>query len=261
MLFRSLVLAVKEAYGPLEVPPIDAEPVQKTFPALAGVRELSPALPRGLRGAGLIDAVAVFTRGAAPIMARRVLGRGDIWMIANPDMLENEGLGKADHLRLLIGLAGSGRPVVFDEHVHGISDELGSVELLRRWGLGPAMFLFALSGIAWFWRRAVTVGPPPPWRDARSESVDLVYAVSALYRRALKPSEALSLHHSRLIHEIQLRLGLRDEAAQARARDLTRGWTPPPDARSMSEAEFQHHLQILNDAFRSLRDDRRRRRR
>jgi hypothetical protein len=254
-----LLLALDAPYGPLWLPSAeDDQPLRKVFPALPGVRELRPKHARALGGPGLVDAVSVFARGDAPVLVRRALGRGEVWLLAQPELLSNELIGEADHLRLWAALAGGGRPVVFDELAHGLRDDLGAFELLRRWGLGPACALLALAGLAWFWRRAVPVGAPAPFLDLRSESVDLAEAVGALYRRALSPRDTLVLHHARLVRDAQLRLGLREPAAQERVRALLDGWQPPAEGARIGDAEFRHHLEALNRAFRSLRDGHRR---
>lgn len=254
-----LVLAVNERYGPLGVEVSTAEPLQKVFPALPGVRELAPGAELALTGAGLDQAVAVFERGPVPVVARRTLGKGEVWLLANPELFFNARLAHQDNLALLAALAGGGRPVLFDESVHGVVDDPGILGLFRRWGFGPALLLLGLALGIWFWRRAVPLGPPSGWRDLRTESVDLVDALAQLYQRALRPQDELALHYARLLHELQLRLGLGPEQAARRARELTGGWELPAGAAALGRSEFQRHLGTLNQALRRLRDDRPRR--
>jgi hypothetical protein len=256
-----IVLALDGDHGPLAIEPAGEEPLQKVFPALPGVASLKTGERRGLGGFGLADAVAVFARGDAPAIARIGHGLGDVWLVANPEVLSNERLADADHLGLLIALAGGGRPVFFDEFAHGLHDDAGAVELLRRWGLGPACLLAAVAGLGWFWRRGATLGPASPWRDLRTESIDLAYAVGELYQRALKPRDQIALHHARLLHEITLRLGLRDSAAAAKARELLpRGFSLPAERERVGDAEVQQLIEQINEALRRLRDGHRHRR-
>jgi hypothetical protein len=254
-----LVLAVARTDGPPRAETSRDKPVEKVLPLLPGVRELDPEVDGTIPEASLENAVAVFERGGAPLLARRPVGKGDVWLLSNPELFFNARLGKADNLALLVALAGSGRPVLFDEYVHGLLDRPGLLDLLRRWGFGPALFLLALAAVVWFWRGAVTLGPPNPWRDLRTESVDLVHALSQLYQRALRPHDALSLHHARLVHDIQLRFALSPQAAAERARLLTDGWQLPADTAPLGKSEFQRHLDVLNRAIRRLRDERPRR--
>jgi hypothetical protein len=253
-----LLLAVNEPYGPLKVESSKEGPTEKVFQALPGVKALEPGAELGLAGPGLLDSVAVFERGPMPVLSRRTIGKGELWLLSAPELFFNAHLAEKDNLALLVALAGQGRPVLFDESVHGLFDEPGVLDMLRRWGFGPALVLLALLGAVWFWRRAVTLGPPGLFRDVRTESVDLVQAVAQLYQRALRPQDALVLHHGRLLHDIQLRLGLAPLAAAEKARQLTEGWEPPT-AKSLSSAEFQRHLDVLNRAIRRLRDERPRR--
>ncbi len=250
-----LVLAVDHDYGPLHLEATSLAPPEKVFAALPGVQALETSSSLSLHGPGLLDAVAVFERGPAPVVARRSLGKGELWLLSNPELFFNERLASADNLALLVNLAGEGRPVFFDEGYHGLAEPEGALGLLRRWGFGPALCLLGLLFAAWFWRRAVTLGPPAAFRDVRTESVDLVQALARLYQRALRREDALLLHHARLLHEVQLRLGLSPKAAAEKARELTGGWEPSAADGPTSQSEFQRHLDTLNRAIRRLRDE------
>ena len=228
---------------------------RKVSPLLPGVGALETADPRVLPAAALLDAQPVFERGEAPSLVRRLLGSGDVWLLAEPELLFNRNLGAADHLALLLALAGGGRTVVFDEHVHGVRDEAGVLVLLRDWGLGPALLVGALALCAAFWRHAVTVGPPAdPWRDPRAESVELVDSMAALYLRALSPAEALQLYRTRLLHEIALRLGVGEKRAEA----VLREYAPDPPQDRVSDREFRAKLERLVSACERFRDEHRR---
>ena len=224
----------------------------KVSPLLPGVVDLRPEAPRALPAAALIDAQPVFEHGESPSIARRVVGKGEVWWLAEPEMLLNAKLAEGDHLALLLALC-AGRTPVFDEAAHGLGADLGPLDLLRRWGLGPALLLGACAALAGFWRRARTVGPPAdPYRDARSESVELVDSLAALYRRALKPAEAVELYRSRVVREVALTLGIPEKRAGAILLERTPGVEA---ARGPAE-----RLSILVQACERFRDEHRRRR-
>ncbi len=223
----------------------------KVSPLLPGIVDLRPEAPRFLPGAALVDAQPVFELGESPSLARRLLGKGEVWWLAEPEMLLNDRLGEGDHLALLLALCG-GRRVVFDEWVHGLGSDIGPLDLLRQWGFGPALLVGCLAGLAAFWRRARTAGPPAdPFSDPRSESVELVDSLAALYRRALKPAEAVELYRQQVVREIALTRGVPEKRAEAL---LAERAPALPAAQGTRE-----QLSILVTACERFRDERRRR--
>ena len=232
-----LVLAVNATYGPLRVvaAPAGAAP-DKVFPAFAGVRRLETPVPRTLAQGTPLDAHAIFALGGQPVLSRWPLGHGDVLMLSAPETIENGALGKADHLRLLEALAGSGRPVYFDEHVHGVESRPGVLDLLASWGLGPALALLALAGLTLLWRERARLGPPEDdHRERRSEAVDLLDSLALLYDRALSPAQALRLYRRGLERVVTQQTGLKGAALARRLDDLTGGGDS---------------LAALNDAYR-----------
>jgi hypothetical protein len=201
----------------------------------------------------------VVVAGDQVLVARRRVGKGDVWLLSCPAILTNAALTRADHAALLLALAGTARPVWFDEQAHGIADEGGFVALLRSWGLGPALMLGALLVVLWFWRGRTLLGPPAdPWRDVRAEAVEGVEALAGLYRRALSRRELIELYRQRLLREVALRTGQRPAAARTTVDRLTNSLRIPAGA--LGESDFQRLMHHLNQAFRSLRDEHRRRR-
>jgi len=218
-----LVLALNTTYGPLHVAPAQGAP-DKVFPALPGVRRLETPVPRTLAQGTPLDAHSIFAVGGKAVLSRWPLGQGEVLMLSAPETIENGALGKADHLRLLEGLAGSGRPVYFDEHVHGVESRPGVLDLLASWGLGPALALMALAGLALLWRERARLGPPEDdHRERRSEAVDLLDSLALLYDRALSPAQALRLYRRGLERVITVQTGLKGDALARRLEDLTGG--------------------------------------
>jgi hypothetical protein len=84
--------------------------------------------------------------------------------------------------------------------------------------------MFALVATLIFWRAGRRVGPPEDdHRETRSDAVDLVRSLAALYRGVTSYSEALSLYHDALTRTIAHNTGLRGDALRKRVDDLTGG--------------------------------------
>jgi hypothetical protein len=222
----------------------------KVAPLLPGVHSIEPPAAFAIPDKLLVDAQPVFEHGAFPSLAVRRIGKGELWLISEPAVLHNEHLEQ--NLALGLALAGQGRPVYFDEASHGDADEGGPLELLRRWGLGPALLLGALAVLAAFWRAAIINGPPADdYRETRVEAVDLVESMAALYDEALSPADALGLYRARLLQEI----GLRKAVSERLAEQLLPRYAPGFDAASK---DFRQQLSLLTSGFSRLRDDHRR---
>jgi hypothetical protein len=166
---------------------------------------------------------ALFTAGDRVIVAREHLGEGDLYVVSWPEVFQNGNLAKAGHLALLVALAGK-RPVYFDELVHGIAGDDGALELMKEWNLGPFLLMLCAIAILVFWRGGRRVGPPEDdYRETRSEAVDLVHSLGALYRDVTTDEQALTLYHDALTRTVAHISGLRGDALRKRVDDLTGG--------------------------------------
>jgi len=252
---RLVLFVGPAAYGPLAVEPGAADPVEVAFPLWPGVRDLEPAGARALAGPDLRRAVTVLARGERVAGARWALGRGEVVALAIPSVLQNARLERGDHLALLEAVAGEGRPVYFDELLHGLRDDPGLVSYVVDVGLGPLLLLALLAWAAGAWRGGARLGPPDREpEEARSEAVDLVDSLAVLYAGALSRREALALYAQALEREVGLRTGLRGEGLAARVRELA-GGDPAPAARGtgdLGRAELAEGLRRINEAFRRL---------
>ncbi|MCK6491463.1 MAG: hypothetical protein L6R48_24705 [Planctomycetes bacterium] len=240
-----LVAALDRDQGPLAAAGTSA-PVQVVLPLIPGLARLAPPVGRGFeaKGAGralLADGAVVAAAGTRPALVRVAVGAGELWLCALPEVLDNRHLAAADHLALLAGLCGD-RPVLFDEHAHGLSAGGGPLELVRSLGLGACALLAALAAAAWWWRRAhVPGGPAPGAPDLRSEAVEGVDALAGLYA-VLPDRDLLAAHHARLAARLARRTGLAPAAAAA-------ALGPVPDHPSAD------HLARLERAFQRACDD------
>ncbi|MGZ5441271.1 MAG: hypothetical protein ACXW5U_08365 [Thermoanaerobaculia bacterium] len=166
---------------------------------------------------------AVFVAGDRVIVARERVGDGDLYVIAWPEIFQNEQLATAHHLPLLVALAGK-RPVYFDEVLHGIVSGDGALELMKQWNLGAFLVMLSLVAALVFWRAGRRVGPPEEdHRETRSDAIDLVRSLAALYHDVTKKHEALKLYYEALTRTVAHTSGLRGDALRKRVDDLTGG--------------------------------------
>ncbi len=252
-----LVLALARDYGRIDVEPKeDQRPTAKVFPLWPRVQRIVGAR-RALSNPGAPEARALFVRGESPVVTRERLGRGDLIVLSCPEVLDNAHLGEGDHLKLLLALAGRGRPVHFDEYVHGLRSETGLGDLLTGMGLGPLLASLGVLGLAAFWRQRMRLGPADEgYRDVRSDAVDLLDSLAELYDRTLRREEAVRLYHERLRLAAALKTGLRDRALEQRVKQLLGGWIAPRASgkADLTPAAFEQALRSINDGFRRLEE-------
>ena len=166
---------------------------------------------------------AVFAAGDRVIVARERIGDGDLYVVAWPEILQNAQIAKAHHLPLLVALTGK-RPVYFDEVLHGIVSGDGALELMKEWNLGAFLVMLCAIALLVFWRAGRRVGPPEDdYKEMRSDAIDLVRSLGALYRDVTKPHEALKLYHESFTRTVAHTSGLRGDALRKRVDDLTGG--------------------------------------
>jgi hypothetical protein len=210
--------------GALDTTPADVTVATKVFPIWRGVGDLAIGTNWPSFNTLRPRMHALFATGSRSIIARERIGAGELFMIAAPQLLQNDGLARGNHLQLLNALAGTNRPIYFDEVPHGIVSGDGSLALLKEWNLGPFLLLLVLAAILFFWRASRRIGPPlDDYRETRSDAVDLVRSLAALYHNVTSYSEALSLYHDALTRTVASQTGLRGDALRKRVDDLTGG--------------------------------------
>ena len=117
---------------------------------------------------------------------------------------------------------------------------------MKEWGLGPFLFVVGVAALLMFWRNALRVGEPEDdFRDTRSDAVDLVRSLGALYKSATTDSEAIALYRDSFVRTVAAQTGLRGEALNRRVAELLKRPSGVVDKKS-----FQPNLDAINDAFR-----------
>ena len=188
------------------------------------------------------------------------IGKGDVIIMSCPEIFLNKNISKLDNdnLELLTTLAGEGRPVYFDEYVHGMRSEVGTLALLNRWGLGPLFGLLVLLGGLIFWRKRKIIGQPEDdHREMRTDTVDFVESVAQLYNRALYRRHAISLYYDNLVQAVSSSTGLRGDALNEKVFAMTGGIRIPSYSgrRDISGHEFHRLLSTINESFYKLESD------
>jgi len=192
----------------------------------------------------------IFSMGSHVILAHERIGDGEIFILSAPHILANEDLATADHLALLSELAGTKRPVYFDEVPHGIMSDDGALAMMKEWNLGPFLVLLGFGAVLVFWREGKRIGPAEDeYRETRSDAIDLVRSLGALYRDVTNDAEAIRLYHDALVRTVAHTSGLRGEALHKRVDQLTGGFVPPLGQGKMPAAVFRKQLERINDAF------------
>lgn len=191
---------------------------------------------------------AIFVSGKHTIMGRERIGAGELILLSEPGVFANERL--RNHLPLLEALAGEKRPVYFDEVLHGIVRGDGPLAMMQEWNLGPFLLMLLGTTALLFWRNSRRIGPADDdHRETRSDAVDLVRSLGALYRDVTNDAAAIALYHDSLKRTVALTTGLRGELLEKRIRELTGGIEPPDANAKIHSAEFRRQLHAINDAF------------
>ncbi len=230
-----IVIAVTDGALPSDL--VNVTTATKVFPIWSAVEKIE-LVPQSGGYTQLAPRMhALFVAGEQVIVARQRIGSGELYLFSAPEVLRNEHL--RDNLALLEALAGEGRPVYFDEVMHGIVSGDGALALMKEWNLGPFLLLLALIAALVFWREGKRVGPPDDEdRETRSDAVDLVRSLGALYRDVTPEGSEVVLYHDALVRTVAHATGLRGEALHKRVDELTGGL---------------RDMESINNAFRALK--------
>ncbi len=238
------LITARDASGP--------QKATKVFPIWPALDTLTLEPARTLQSPEVLRHThALYVIGDQPAIVRMAIGRGDVILMATPEAFDNEHIAK--HLDLLTALAGDHRVIYFDETVHGLMSEGGTLDLLKSWRLGPMLILLLVVAVIAIWRGARSIGPrEDDYRESRSDAVDLVVSLGALYDATMNNAQAIALYHQAFTHAVAAQTGLRGEALQKRIATLTGNLLPPARSDTLDAETFYRQLSILNESFRRL---------
>jgi len=246
-----IVIATGRHEKSLDVSDASSKSARKVFPLWQGLDTIDLAEGRAVGGEALRNAHAVYAIDDKTAMARLPLGTGDVIVLGVPETFDNAHIAK--NLPLLLALTGNRHLIYFDELMHGMSNDSGALELLKEWGLGPFLLLLLVIAAIVFWRNGTRIGEPDDeFRDTRSEAIDLVGSLGALYERTMTCGEALASYLHELTRAVAASSGLRGEALHRRVSELTNGMSPPWKHQVISDEQFRQYLTAINDAFRRV---------
>ena len=248
-----LVIATEERFASLDVGKAadKDKAAKKVFPLWPGIDTLYLPESRTVGGEALRNGHTVYAADDKSVVARIAGGAGDVIVFGVPEALDNEHLAK--NLPFLVALTGGARRVYFDETLHGMATGEGMLALLKEWRLGPFLLLLLILTMTIFWRGGARIGvPDDEFRDTRSEAIDLVASLGALYDRSMTKGEALAAYHRELTRAVAASTGLRGEALHKRVSEMTGGVGPAWKHQQLTNEEFQRMLTSLNAAFARL---------
>ncbi len=181
------------------------------------------------------------------------LGAGRVVLLADSSPLQNHLLSQADDAALGLAIAGApGRPVSFEEAVHGYGQARGLAALPTRWKWAVGgLLLAALAAVASRFRRLGPPEPAPPQpqppRRAHVDALGSALARTGRPAQAAAPVQAeartLVLTRARLTHAAgeaavraaAIRLGLEEEEARAIAAETLTDADVLPAGRALAK--------------------------
>ena len=243
------MLAMTGSYGGLSLRGVPNGHATKVFPIWRGIDSIKEPEPRSINSEALLrQAHTLYAIGNLPSIVRVPLGAGDVIVLPAPELFTNEYV--SGNLPLLSALAGQGRPVLFDELVHGQTAGEGLLPMMKDWNLGPCLLLGLLGFALALWRHGVSVGPrEDDFRDNRSEAVDLVDSLGALYERSMPPGDAIALYYHALTRVVAAQTGLRGDPLHRRVNDMTGYLRVPAKGEHLDQETFGRSMKKLNEAF------------
>jgi hypothetical protein len=244
-----IVLAVTHRYAGLDVHGSPGKSATKVFPAWNDIETIALPEPRVLSGDAVLRAShALYAIGESQAISRIPIGSGDVIAMGAPELFANKHI--AAHLDLLTALIGDRRPVFFDEYVHGEAADDGALALMKDWNLGPFLLLLLFAFVLALWRNGVALGArEDDFRDTRSEAVDLVASLGALYDRSMSNGEAIVLYHQALTRAVAAQSGLRGDALHRRVDELTGYMRVPGKQERLDSGAFKRSLMKINEGF------------
>ncbi len=137
-----------------------------------------------------------------PILTRRQFGRGILWVLTAPQLLQNDSIARKDNRRLLLNLVGPRTTVVLDQELPGSpGGPVGDWITSTVWGVA-ALFLLAVA-VLYRWLGSWRLGPPMEVLGSRNRpAAEYVIALAGLLRRARSRERVLASYQLHLLRVV-----------------------------------------------------------
>jgi hypothetical protein len=177
---------------------------------LAGVRTVETAADNAWTNPG--RAQPLVEHGRRIVLVAAALGRGRVFLLADPSPLQNRLLGERDNAALGLALAGPpGRGVDFLETYHGYGRSSGLAALPGDWQL--LLGGIAVAALVYLVARGRRFGPPEPAeRDLPPSRFEYVEALGAVLARTKRRDEAVGPVRTYARNELLRRAALPPDA-------------------------------------------------
>jgi hypothetical protein len=148
-----------------------------------------------------------------PVLVHRRLGRGDVWLLTAPQLLDNRNIAAGENRRLLLNLIGPpGRRLVFATLAPGAASTGASWWTSTSWGI--AILFAVLLAVLFRWLGGRRLGPPLiPFSERRRPAAEYVKSMAGLLRRTGRRSEVLQIYQHELRQRLRRRWGTEDAGA------------------------------------------------
>ena len=151
------------------------------------------------------------TTKSGPVAIERSLGKGHVVLIGSPWPVLNGGISHAGNLDFLRAIIGN-NPVILDQWSLGIGHNYTTLDILRRYGLLPALLELILLFIAYVW--SCRGYPALKWNASKvmaRSSVEHIAMLGRLYESSLSGSEIFQRVNQETSHRLALALRCRPD--------------------------------------------------
>jgi hypothetical protein len=181
-----------------------------------------------------------------PLVSYRRFGKGELLIVNRPELITNSWIDRAGNHRLVLALiegAARGRPILFDEHIHGFNAQrMTAGSLLTRTPGGHLVLLALLCIIFLYLGQAIMPARyHPRAAPARRQTAEMVLGQASLFKRA--HLERGSLRHivDGLKHELMKShdfgsLPHDAELLEWAGRHMPHNWKMDPDLQSFLQS-------------------------